>query len=314
MKYLALINENSGTVLKVGPENIAEIVNRIIGADGVSTDDGDSTGHDVEIIIGDGETLISAARDAADEADVIICAGGDGTQAGVAGAIGGRKAALLPLPCGTMNLLCRDLGIPLDIEQALQTALHAPKIKIDIGVVGDRTFLNNVVFGSYAELAEAREELREIESVESLGEAIVGAANALVHADPLRFTIDLDDERIDAKTNTVVVSINRITSSENLVPRRDRLEAGELIVYLTESKNGVDLAGVILEFLRGGVEQSEKIDGRPCQRCRIDGRRRKVSYTIDGDPLESSAPVELRIEKKSLAVHFPAAAITNAAE
>lgn len=292
MKYLAVINENSGTVMRIGPKTVAEIVTR-------------KAGDGAKIVIGDCKALIAAAKEDGETFDGVICAGGDGTQAAIAGALRGKNAALLPLPCGTMNLLCRDLGIPLEIDKALEIALTAPVRRIDVGLAGERSFLNNVVFGSYAELAQAREELREMESIDDLGAAIVDAADALLHADPIRFSLKLDGEPTDAKTNTVIVSINKITDAENMIPRRDRLADGELVVYLTESNNGADFASIILDFAKGEADVSERIESHSCQRCQVDGRGRKLSYTIDGDPLESATPIELKVEKKSVKVFYP---------
>lgn len=308
MKYLALINDSSGTVMKIGAEAIAELIRKYIGA----------TGAELEIINGDCETLLKAAEDNADTVDAVICAGGDGTQAGVAGKLRGKKAALLPLPCGTMNLLCRDLGVPLDIEEALQVAVGAPVHKIDIGVVtGDgleRTFLNNVVFGSYAEIAEAREEIRKMESIADFADAVGEAMNAFFHATPIIFKVKMDGKEVEAETNTVVVSINRITDSENMVPHRDRLSGGALIVYLTEAKNHMQLASVILEFLKGEAEHSEKIDWLPCNDCAVDSGGYEIVYTIDGDPITTDKPIELTIERKSVKVFYPNLAVAQAAE
>ena len=60
---------------------------------------------------------VAAAIDSG--ADVIVAAGGDGTITAVASALVGTDKALAILPLGTVNLLARDLGIPLDVNAAI---------------------------------------------------------------------------------------------------------------------------------------------------------------------------------------------------
>jgi diacylglycerol kinase family enzyme len=56
------------------------------------------------------------------------------------------------VPAGTRNHFARDLG--LDIKnpaRALTALLDAEPVRVDLGVVGSRVFVNNVSFGFYAE-------------------------------------------------------------------------------------------------------------------------------------------------------------------
>lgn len=295
MRLLALVNAGSGTVSRIGPEAIGELIRRFA----------DDAGAELTLRAGPAAELIDAARAGSDAFDAIICAGGDGTQAAVAGQLVGARAALMPLPCGTMNLLCRDLGIPLDIESALKSMADAPKSQIDIGFADDRAFLNNLVFGTYGELAEAREELRSVESIEDIQFAIVSAAHALFNAEPIRFDVDLDGERVKVHSNTLVISLNRITGAENFVPFRASLSGGSLVAYMTNAADGVDLTRTLIRFAQGAAEGSPQIEARECDRCRVAARDDKFTYTIDGDPLEFDQPLQITIRRNALTVFYP---------
>lgn len=292
MKVLLVINEKSGAVKDLGVDAIR--------AHGRAARDVVKD-LEIEIVHGEAEALIEAARQA-DAFDVVAAAGGDGTQAAIAGALKGSQTALLPLPCGTMNMLCRDLGMPHDIEEALRVGLTGERAQVDVGVVGDRTFLNNIVFGAYAEIAEAREELRDAKTLDDVSFGLVGAAQALFHADPLQFSVTLDGEAETLRTNTIMVSNNAISGAENMVPHREALNAGKLAVYLTDARHGGDFAALIADFASGGADEAAGVSLRCVARCVIDADADRFAYSIDGDPMETDGAVEMRIEPSALTV------------
>lgn len=80
-----------------------------------------------------------AAQALADEVDVVIAAGGDGTVRVVAEALRGSGVPLALLPSGTGNLLARNLELTLDdSEHSLRTALTGTDRPIDMAVIDIR--------------------------------------------------------------------------------------------------------------------------------------------------------------------------------
>jgi diacylglycerol kinase family enzyme len=65
--------------------------------------------------------------------DLVLASGGDGTITACAGGIAGTRVPLGVLPCGTGNLLARNLGLPLSLDEALAVALTGSNRRLDVG-------------------------------------------------------------------------------------------------------------------------------------------------------------------------------------
>ncbi|MGF1339027.1 diacylglycerol kinase family protein [Streptomyces flavovirens] len=83
---------------------------------------------------GEGQTR-GAVRDGA---TLVVVCGGDGTVRAAAEALAGTGIPLAVVPCGTGNLLARNLGLPVEPEKALAAALRGTPHPIDLGrIEGD---------------------------------------------------------------------------------------------------------------------------------------------------------------------------------
>jgi len=86
--------------------------------------------------------------------ELVILGGGDGTISGLVDHLVGRDITLGVLPLGTANSFCRTLGIPLDIEAAVDVIVNGEPRRIDLGMIGDDYFANAATMGIAPQIAE----------------------------------------------------------------------------------------------------------------------------------------------------------------
>ncbi len=108
---LVLLNPSSGTLAAAGEGDISRrIIDRLAGA-GVTAD----------VRFGDAKAIVAAAREARGGPPyaAVIVGGGDGTLNAVANELAGSSIPFGALPMGTHNHFAKDVGIPLDLDSAI---------------------------------------------------------------------------------------------------------------------------------------------------------------------------------------------------
>jgi diacylglycerol kinase family enzyme len=120
-------------------------------------DKAEAVGAEVFVVSGNGPVDVAeVAREAvAAGADLLGVAGGDGTQALVAGVAAQHGIPFMVITAGTRNHFALDLGLDRDDPAACLNALSdGVELLVDLGVIGGQTFVNNASFGAYAEIVQ----------------------------------------------------------------------------------------------------------------------------------------------------------------
>jgi diacylglycerol kinase (ATP) len=90
--------------------------------------------------------------------DLVIAAGGDGTVTACASGVAGSQVPMAVLPIGTGNVLALNLGIPLDLRQAVAIGLTGEDMQIDLGTANDKPFVVMAGLGIDASLLQSTSE------------------------------------------------------------------------------------------------------------------------------------------------------------
>jgi diacylglycerol kinase family enzyme len=109
------------------------------------------------LLLGPDDDLCDLARRAvADGADVLGMAGGDGSQALVAGIAMEHDVVHVCVPSGTRNHFALDLGLDRDdVVGALDAFDEGVERRIDLAKLNGRVFVNNASLGIYARVVQS---------------------------------------------------------------------------------------------------------------------------------------------------------------
>lgn len=239
-------------------------------------------------------------------ADAVVVGGGDGTIAAAAARLKHGEVALGILPLGTMNMLARDLGIPLGLAAAADALAQGAIRAIDVAEVNGETYLCNAVIGSPSWLGRHRERHRGRASLRTrLAFAVAGLRAAWRHR-PMRLSVALDGRRpVRLWTRALAVANNRYAEGFGLVMSRARLDGGELALYVAR-RYGLWwwvrlMAGMFLGTWRG----ARLVQERGATEVVIRSPRAALRVMADGEAHVLAPPLVFRIHPGALRVIVP---------
>ena len=220
-------------------------------------DKAEALGATVALLEGPGPVDVGALARAAvaDGADLLGVAGGDGTQALVAGIAAEHDVPLLVISAGTRNHFALDLGLDReDPSRCLDALSDGVELRIDLGVIAGRPFVNNASFGAYAAIVQSpayRDDKRRT-TTEMLPGLLVGQRGPRLVARAENVTVE--------GPQAVLVS-NNVYGTDDIAGfgRRARLDRGTLGMLAVTVQSAAQAAGL----LRGSRSRRADQAGRP---------------------------------------------------
>jgi diacylglycerol kinase family enzyme len=236
------------------------------------------------------------AREAvADGADLLGVAGGDGTQALVAGIAAEHGIPLLVISAGTRNHFALDLGLDReDPSRCLDALRDGVELQVDLGFIGERPFVNNASFGAYATVVQSpayRDDKAHTTS-EMLPGLLVG------HQGP-RLVARAGDVTIEGP-QAVLVSNNVYGMGDIAgLGRRARMDRGTLGVFGVTVASAVQAAGLL------GGAHSRGLTRLAAREVIIDADAAQIPVGVDGEALVLNTPVRCTVRPLALRVRVP---------
>ncbi|MGW3648792.1 diacylglycerol/lipid kinase family protein [Streptomyces sp. NPDC000878] len=265
------------------------------------------------------EDVVALAREAVTAgADLLGVAGGDGTQALVAGVAAEHGLPFLVVSAGTRNHFAMDLGLDRDDPATCLDALTDAggiELKVDLGFLdsgagggaGDgtadsRPFVNNASFGAYASIVQSPA-YRDDKVGTTLGllpELLTFERGPTLTARAYPQAETRDGETTVHAPQALLVSNNRYRMDDLAgLGRRERLDAGVLGVLGIKVEDAAQAAELLLGRYATGmtvVTAHEVV---------VEADLPEIEVGLDGEALVLPTPVRCRVEPGALRVRVP---------
>ncbi|HVE28721.1 MAG TPA: diacylglycerol kinase family protein [Mycobacteriales bacterium] len=254
-------------------------------------------GAEVAVLEGPGTVDVAQlARDAvARGADLLGVAGGDGTQALVAAVAAQHDIPLLVISAGTRNHFALDLGLDReDPSTCLEALRNGVELRVDLGDVNGRPFVNNVSFGAYAAIVE-RPEYRD----EKLKTTLDLLPDLLTSATGPRLVAHADAVTVQSPQALLVSNNPYDTGDIAGLGRRPRMDGGVLGVIGVRAANAVQAA----RMLRG--RRAPGLTLIVTEEVVVDADVEAIPAGVDGESVRLTTPVRCRVRPGALRVRVP---------
>jgi diacylglycerol kinase family enzyme len=252
-----------------------------------------------EVFLMDGPEPVDVAKVAreavAQGADLLGVAGGDGTQALVAGIAAEHGLPFVVISAGTRNHFALDLGLNREDPSACLGALSdGVELQVDLGRINGQVFVNNASFGAYAEVVEtpAYRGDKLNTTLNLLPDLLQGHRGA-------RLSAQADGVEIRSPQALLVANNPYGTGDIAGLSRRARLDRGLLGVTGVKVRN----AGQAVDLLRG--RRAVGLNVLTAKKIEITADETQIPVGVDGEAILMSTPVVCTISAHALRVWVP---------
>jgi YegS/Rv2252/BmrU family lipid kinase len=237
----------------------------------------------------------------------VVAVGGDGTVAEVITGLAGTQVPLAVVAQGTGNQVACNLGIPRDVEGAVEVAVHGVPAPMDLGQLADgRYFALMAGAGWDAEVMTAA--TRELKDRWGFGAYLyAGLRRALVPPSAL-YSITADGREFTVSAATVIVAnVGQIVY--DLLPVDLRIgpgvsfHDGMLDVCIFAPRTLTDVAAVLWRVARGQYVGDDRMIYLRARDIRIESETPVVTQ-VDGDVV-GETPLAVRAVEGGVRVLVP---------
>jgi diacylglycerol kinase family enzyme len=261
-----------------------------------------SAGREATVLAaGPGRTVTDQARRAVDEGcRIAVAAGGDGTVNAVAGAVVGTDIPMGVLPIGTLNHFAKDLGIPLDPEQAVRLITQGVRRQVDVGEVNGAVFVNNSSIGVYPRIVALRSRWQATGHGKWIA-ALWATLTVLRRRPFMAVRIQTPEETLLRRTPFVFVGNNEYRMSGIDAGSRESLTGGRLALYMMHAERRRSLLLLGWRVVLQGVDRVRELELLQVEEAVIETRGR-VGVALDGEVRAMTPPLTYRIRPLALTV------------
>jgi diacylglycerol kinase family enzyme len=262
----------------------------------------------VELIRRPDDLSAAAGRAARGDSEVVVAGGGDGTIAAVASGLLDTPKPLGVLPLGTFNYFARRIGVPLDLDGALEVIADGgvPRT-VSVGEVNGRVFLNNSSIGLYPAILKQRETTYR-RFGRSQAAAYFSVAFVLMRPPGfLHLEVTADGKPIVRETPLLFVGVNPHQMADFGIPGFECVDDGRLAIYVTRPMSPGQLWRLGVRGFFRGLHGAGELEIMCARDLMVGVKRKRVRVAVDGEIVRLSSPLRYRLRENALRVLAPAA-------
>ncbi|HEV2800879.1 MAG TPA: diacylglycerol kinase family protein [Pyrinomonadaceae bacterium] len=250
---------------------------------------------DIVMTVGAGD-----AADAAESAaragvyDKLFVGGGDGTLnevvngvARVGGAFERITFGLIPL--GTGNDFATALGLPEEIEAAIEILAAGRTVSVDVGNLSSRRFVNVSAGGFIAEVSDAVNP--QLKTIAGKFAYLVGGAQVLFDYEPVRTLVRMvgdDGRKIRRALDMQMFAVcnSRMVGGGRLIAPHALIDDGLLDVCLVKAMPTLEFIGLLTSVSAGDHLADERVSYFRVREAEFEFAR-TIKVNTDGEVLET---------------------------
>lgn len=247
------------------------------------------------------EQLADLLRSEAPRHDCVLVMGGDGTLNLTLGVLSELGIPVGLLPAGTANDLARTLGIPLDINEAVNVILAGHVRAIDVAEVNGRPYVNAASFGLTTDITRQLD--KDSKRRWGVFAYILAAWRALRRARGFGTTIQGPDSNVYLRTIQVVIGNGTSFGGGMKVDAEATIDDGLLHLYSIKALPWWKVL-LLLPALRMGTHAtSPHVHNVAGDRLSVQTRR-PIPISADGEIL-TSTPATFTVRRGALRIYVP---------
>ncbi len=235
---------------------------------------------------------------------LFIAAGGDGTISGVIDGLAGTQIPLVIIPTGTWNTVAQIMGVPLQLDQAIELLFREHTIQtVDALQVGQRFYILSVSAGVASRTMEdvQRHEKRRLGKLADLWKGLT----QLLQFRSYPFEVRIDGKPAKFRASELMVANSGSVGLKVIqVDSSIRMDDGKMNVCRIYANNLSDYFRLAASILRGAkqhrwnvlcVEATQEVEIRSREHLPVQG---------DGDVI-GHLPVKVKILPKAVHIVSP---------
>ena len=285
-KIVFIMNPISGTVSKNG---IPKLIERTLDKEQFTyvIKETEYAGHAYEI----------ARQAVADNIDIVVAVGGDGTVNEVGRALIGSNTALAIIPCGSGNGLARHLMLPMEASKAIKIINLCEIHDLDYGIINDHPFFCTcgMGFDAFISMKFAKASKRGL---------VTYVENVLQEG--LKYepeTYEIEDETGKKRYKAFLVSAANASQYGNnaYIAPQASMSDGLIDVIIMEPFDVLEAPQISIDMFNKTLNKNSKIKTFKTKHIHI-SRKQPGLIHFDGDPIATYADVDISLVSKGIKV------------